>query len=111
MASMLGRLIGTIVIILSPTRKPKLAYFICTLFSTLFALILVLPHYVPAWSHFLFLIALTLIGIIRFCHALPYFVTYYNINGTENPTLMVLWQALGIVGIAWGLLIDSFSTD
>ena len=47
-----------------------------------------------------------MVGIIRFCHAIPYFVAYYNIDGAEHPTLMVLWQALGIVGIAWGLLIN-----
>ena len=45
-------------------------------------------------------------GIGRSAHAFPYFVTYYNIDGVNHPTLINVWMGLSSTGNAWGLLLS-----
>ena len=48
---------------------------------------------------------MVVLGFSRGCHAFPYFITYYNVNGSEHPTLMMMWVSLAIAGNGWGSLL------
>ena len=106
MVSMLVRFFLTILMILFPINQPKRIYFICTVLQILAFGIFVFAHYVPSWSHLLFMVGMIILGIGRSIHALPYFITYYNINGAEHPTLISMWMNLNLAGNAWGTLLS-----
>ena len=101
MVSMLVRFFLTILMILFPINQPKRIYFICTVLQILAFGIFVFAHYVPSWSHLLFMVGMIILGVGRSIHALPYFITYYNINGAEHPTLISMWMNLNLAGNAW----------
>ena len=104
MPGMITRSIPTAIAILLPTPYPKTVYFICTLLQVLAFLIFLSAHYLPSSSGGLFAVGMAITGIGRSVHAFPYFVTYYNIDGANHPTLIKVWMGLSSTGNTWGLL-------
>ena len=106
MISMFVRFILAILIILFPSNRPKAIYSLCTFLQVLAFAIFTLAHYAPSWSQMLFIVGMVVIGAGRSTHAFPYFITYYNIDGRENPARINMWMNLSEIGNAWGTLLS-----
>ena len=105
MLGLLFRSLFTICLIVFPFKKLKFTNFVLAIIHAIALLIMALAHLFPDWSKFLIVAGMAISGLVRGNISLIYTVSFENMRGRENPSLINIWSLLLIVGDAFGLLL------
>ena len=97
--------------ILVPPSRLNLAYFICGIFQTSSAFLMMMAYYFPSHSKLIFIIAMIIFGCSRAAVACPYMLLMQFFNEPEDSIYVNIWFGLIELGIGWGFLIETWLLD